>query len=293
MKLCIFYKCEGDGFQCNAVCNGGYTYSFYFRHGPPPNVREQYKHLDLSPTAQRVMWLASRLPNQWTRIYMDNLFNSQKLFTALHIDIAEVLALAHGVACTNRRGVPPSIIQKEEKNKDHAEKLRGTTLATKLHDSDACPDLFAVSIYNTKPVHILSIAAECVEWIVKEKEVWSNCRSPDSWPCTDHAQISLIHSPTPPKCSTRAILALINNLGIVYHQYCSSSWRRGCVLPAATGSRQRRGRAMSTTGATTNTSTGMFGVRIGQILVMGDGENHGATVTTMTTSRRADRIPPR
>jgi len=49
------------------------------------------------------------------------------------------------------------------------------------------------------------------------------CRSPDSWPCTDHAQISLIHLPTPPKCSTRAILALINNLGIVYHQYCSSS----------------------------------------------------------------------
>ena len=49
------------------------------------------------------------------------------------------------------------------------------------------------------------------------------CRSPDSWPCTDHAQISLFHSPTPPKCSTRAILALINNLGIVYHQYCSSS----------------------------------------------------------------------
>ncbi len=49
------------------------------------------------------------------------------------------------------------------------------------------------------------------------------CRSPDSWPWTDHAQISLIHSPTPPKCSTRAIMALINNLGIVYHQYCSSS----------------------------------------------------------------------
>ncbi len=49
------------------------------------------------------------------------------------------------------------------------------------------------------------------------------CRSPDSWPCTDHAQISLFHSPTSPKCSTRAILALINNLGIVCHQYCSSS----------------------------------------------------------------------
>ncbi len=159
MKLCISYKREGDGFQCDAVCDGGYTYSFYFRHGPPPNVGEQYKHLDLSPTARRVVWLASRLPNRWTRIYMDNLFNLQKLFTALHI--AEVLA--HGVAHTSRRGVPPSIIQKEEKNKDRAEKLRGMTLAAKLHDSDACPDLFAVSVYDTKPVHILLTAAECVK----------------------------------------------------------------------------------------------------------------------------------
>jgi hypothetical protein len=49
------------------------------------------------------------------------------------------------------------------------------------------------------------------------------CRSPDSWLWTDHPQIRLSHSPTPPKCSMRAIVALINNLGIVYHQYCSSS----------------------------------------------------------------------
>jgi len=50
------------------------------------------------------------------------------------------------------------------------------------------------------------------------------CRSPDSWLWTDHSQISLAHLPTPPICSTRAIMALINNLGIVYHQYCSSSY---------------------------------------------------------------------
>jgi hypothetical protein len=168
MKLRISYKKEGDGFQCDAACDAGYTYSFYSRHGPPPNVGEQYKHLDLSPTARRVVWLASRLPNRWTRIYMDNLFNSQTLFSALYI--AE--ALAHGVARTNGRGVPPSIIQKEEKNKDRAEKLRGTTMAAKLHNSDACPDLFAVSVYDTKPVHILSTAAESVEWIVKERKVW-------------------------------------------------------------------------------------------------------------------------
>ena len=89
---------------------------------------------------------------------MDNLFNLQNLFTALHI--AE--ALAHGVAHTIGHGVPPSIIQKEEKNKDRTEKLRGT------------PNLFAVSVYDTKPVHILSTAAKFVEWLVKEKEVWSD-----------------------------------------------------------------------------------------------------------------------
>ena len=36
LKLRISYKKEGDGFQCDAVCNDGYTFSFYFRHGDPP-----------------------------------------------------------------------------------------------------------------------------------------------------------------------------------------------------------------------------------------------------------------
>ncbi len=52
----------------------------------------------------------------------------------------------------------------------------------------------------------------------------STSTHPASWVWTDHTQISLPHSPTPPKCSTRAIGTLINNLGIVYHQYCSSSY---------------------------------------------------------------------
>ena len=101
---------------------------------------------------------------------MDNLFNSEKLFTALHI--AE--SLAHGVARTSGRGVPPSIIQREEKNRDRAKKLRGAMMAAKLHNSNVCPSLFAVSVYDTKPVHVLLTAAHCVEWIVKEKKVWSD-----------------------------------------------------------------------------------------------------------------------
>ena len=35
-KLRITYKREGDGFQCDALRDGGYTYTFYFRHQPAP-----------------------------------------------------------------------------------------------------------------------------------------------------------------------------------------------------------------------------------------------------------------
>jgi hypothetical protein len=100
---------------------------------------------------------------------MDNLFNLQNLFSVLYM----VEALAHGVARINGRGLPPSIIQREEKNAKLSESLRGTTKAARLHNSDKCPDLFAISVYDTKPVHILSTAAECVEWIIKEWQEWS------------------------------------------------------------------------------------------------------------------------
>jgi hypothetical protein len=168
MKLKISYKREGGGFQCDAVCDSGYTFSFYFHHREPPNLDKKFKHLDLSPIAWGVVWLAERLPNKWTRIFMDNLFNSQKLFTALYL----AQALAHGVARTNVRGIPPSIIQQEENNLKLAESLRGTTKVARLHNYEVCPDLFAVSVYDTKPVHILSRAADCVEWIAKTWKVW-------------------------------------------------------------------------------------------------------------------------
>ncbi len=79
----------------------------------------------------------------------------------------------HGVARTNGHGLPPSIIQWEENNVKLAESLRGATKVARLHNSDECPDLFAVSVYDTKLVHILSKAAEYVEWIVKERQVGS------------------------------------------------------------------------------------------------------------------------
>jgi hypothetical protein len=168
MKLRISYKQEREGFQYDSICNFGYTFSFYFRHGSPLDLDNKYKHLDLLPTACQVVWLVEQLPNKCTRIYMDNLFNSQKLFSALHI--AELLA--HGVARMIGQGLPLSSIQQEEKNVMIAKSLRGRTLVVWLHNSKECPDLFAVSVYDTKPVNILSNAAGCIEWIITERQVW-------------------------------------------------------------------------------------------------------------------------
>ena len=169
IKLRISYKKEGDGFQCDAVCDDGYTFSFYFRHGDPPTLPAEFKDSDLSPTAQRVVWLALRLPNVWSCIYMDNLFNSRKLFTALY----RAKCLAHGVVRTTGRGLPPSVRQLEEKNLKEAIKLRGRTMAAKLVNSKDCPDLFACSVYDTKPVHMLSTTEESMYWVVKKRKVWS------------------------------------------------------------------------------------------------------------------------
>jgi hypothetical protein len=46
-------------------------------------------------------------------------------------------------------------------------------MAAHLTNSTTCPDLLAVSLYDTKPVHLLSRTAKEVRWIVKQREVWS------------------------------------------------------------------------------------------------------------------------
>ncbi len=170
MKLRISYKKEGDGFQCDAICDRGYTFAFWFRHGDPPVLPSFLNDLKLPPTSRRVVWLAQQLPNYWTRIYMDNLFNSTKLFSALY----RVKALAHGVVRTSGRGFPPSIKQDEEKNAAKAEQLKGTTKAAVLKNSTDTPNMIAASVYDNKPVHLMSTASGKVEWVEKKRRVWSS-----------------------------------------------------------------------------------------------------------------------
>jgi hypothetical protein len=125
LALRISYKREGDGYQCDALYERGYTFSFYFRHGDAPPAPKSVRDLDLSPTARRVIYLMMQLPNMWTRVYMDNLFNSRKLYTAAY----EVGCLCQGVTRTYGRGIPDQCIQRTETDVNKANRLRGKTIA--------------------------------------------------------------------------------------------------------------------------------------------------------------------
>ncbi len=50
--------------------------------------------------------------------------------------------------------------------------LKGTMTAARLAQSEVCPNLLAVCVYDNKPVHLLSMVAESVVWIVKKRKVF-------------------------------------------------------------------------------------------------------------------------
>ena len=49
-----------------------------------------------------------------------------------------------------------------------AKLMRGTTKAARLTGLAKCPDLLAVLLYDTKPVHLLLTMAQEVRWMVKQ-----------------------------------------------------------------------------------------------------------------------------
>jgi hypothetical protein len=70
------------------------------------------------------------------------------------------------------RGFPDQIKQAVEMNAKKAEALKGTTTAARLINSEQSPDLLAICVYDMKPVHLLSMVAESVEWMAKQRKVY-------------------------------------------------------------------------------------------------------------------------
>ena len=66
----------------------------------------------------------------------------------------------HGVTRAKDRGLPQFVIQQEELSKVKKEQAIGTIKAGVMEGDKFCPGLVCCSIYDTKPVHFLTMASE-------------------------------------------------------------------------------------------------------------------------------------
>ena len=81
--------------------------------------------------------------------------------------------LVHGVTRKGGRDIPSCVQQQEAKNRKTADEVRGTVKVEKLEGDLGYSCFIASSVYDTKPVHYLSMISNKVKWIVKERLVYN------------------------------------------------------------------------------------------------------------------------
>jgi len=167
-KLRITFKAEGDGFMADALCDDGYCYQIYFRNDPAP---KRYIDMGLSPLLARTMALFDALRDEHHCCGMDNLYNSAAFCRYAYNHKNRVLV--HGVTRKWGRGIPDCVLQEEVKNQRAQIGVRGTVKAAKLVGDPECPHLVASSVYDTRPVHYLSMVSDSIEWVPKERKVFN------------------------------------------------------------------------------------------------------------------------
>ena len=165
-KRQVTYKAEGDGFQADALADEGYCYQFYMRNDPPPKQYSRYL-----PLHARVMASFDTLKEVFHHVGFDNLYNSAAFCRASYNH--PLKPLVHGVTRKGGRGIPSCVQQQEEKNRKTVDSVRETVKVAKLEGDPGCPCLIASSVYDTKPVHYLSMISNKVKWIVKERLVYN------------------------------------------------------------------------------------------------------------------------
>jgi hypothetical protein len=167
-KKRITYKRAGDGFQADALCDDGFTYQIFMRNDPAP---KEYTSKGLSPLHSRVMALFDTVKDDHHQCAMDNLYNSVAFCKAAVNHSKKVLC--HGVTRKGMRGIPNCVKQEEGKNKKEQLEKRGTVKAAVLEGDSKCQNLVASSVYDTKPVHYLSMVAEELKWVEVSKPVYN------------------------------------------------------------------------------------------------------------------------
>ena len=168
-KLKIKFKRAGDGFMCDAWCDAGFTYTFYFRNEPAP---KKYLRLKLSALHARCLSLFDDLPDSNYRCWVDNLHASINFL--VHALKHKSKVMIEGVARKSGRGVPECVKQ-EEVGPSMLKEVVGTCKAAKLSLPSVLGEtkIVAASIYDSKPVYFLSSSCESIKWVKKEKKAWN------------------------------------------------------------------------------------------------------------------------
>lgn len=167
----IKYKRAGDGMLLDGVAcaETGYLFSFWPRADPTlSGDRGASLPDELSPLGKRCLYLLTHeeLANANRHVYCDNLFTSLKF--AYHVREKAGMHLT-GVARMNGRGLPQEVKQVELSGKA-AEEAKGKVKIAHLKiDDNFCA--LAVSVYDSKPVHLITTAQAAVNMVTKKRVV--------------------------------------------------------------------------------------------------------------------------
>jgi len=91
-KQRVNYKCEGDSFLTNALCDRGYTYCFFFCNVPVP---KRYVDRRNSPLHSQILFLFDCLKDCYHTVGMDNLYLSLRFCPEAFVGKNKVMI--HGV----------------------------------------------------------------------------------------------------------------------------------------------------------------------------------------------------
>ena len=166
-KLQITYKAEGDSFQCDALADSGFTWTFYFHNQLAP---EKWTKLGYSLLHSRILGMFDQLENKFHNCWYDNLYLSARFAKAAwtHDNKVRILGPTRKSGC----GLPQCVIQEEVKSTEDLRAVRGMVKAAVLDGNEEVPGLLAISYDDQKPVHFLSMICEKIKWVECEKKVY-------------------------------------------------------------------------------------------------------------------------
>ena len=171
-KARVTFKKEGDGFLIDALCDDGFTLTFYFRNMPSP---KKWISKNFSPTHARILFMFEQLQGKNFTCGLDNLYISAKFCrAALTLDQQ---IMTHGVCRTSNRGLPKCVLMQEKCNDIEKAAARGQVKAAVLKGDEHAKDMIAFSVYDTKPVHFISTASLSLKWIKKKKLVYDKVQN--------------------------------------------------------------------------------------------------------------------